>query len=174
MLVALVAVALGFTAVPALAEPIHFTKLIEQLPAADAIAGFQRRKPEGSTTAAMGFHTTVVSAVYESRDDAEKTIRIQMTDGAPTQFVTMAYSALQQFSQESTEGYEKGVQIDGYQGIERYRNEEQEGTLTLVVGTVVVEITTTGLPAAMLRTVWKLIPAKALQTGAEAKQESAP
>jgi len=160
---AAILLALVFVAAPVAAEPIHFSKLIEHLPGEDAIDGFKRGKPEGTTTAAMGFHTTVVSATYTKTDDPASTVRIQLSDGAPTQFVTMAYSALAQFSQESTEGYEKGVQVDGFQGIEKYRNEEQEGNLTLVVGSVLVEITTRKLPAEMLRTIFALIPAKELQ-----------
>jgi len=146
----------------AAAEPIHFSKLIELLPGADALEGFERQKPEGTTTAAMGFHTTVVSAVYEGTDDDAKTIKIQYTDGAPTQFVTMAYGALAQFSQESTEGYEKGVKLGDFQAIEKFRNEPQDGTLTVVVDQILVQIDTSKLPAETLRTVWEKIPAKEL------------
>lgn len=152
------------------AAPIHFSKLIEHLPGEDAIAGFARKKPEGSTTAAMGFHSTVVAASYENRQDESQTIRIQLSDGVPTQVVTMAYSALAKFSQESTDGYEKGVQIDGFQGIERFTHAGQEGLLTMVVGSVLVEIRTNGLPAEMLRTIWKQIPTAAIQAAKPAPE----
>lgn len=151
---------------PVAAEPIHFSKLLDFLPGDGVVPGFRRQKPEGTTSSAAGFHTSVVSAGYESAQDPNKKIRVQMSDGVPTQFVTVAYAALAQFSRESTEGYEKGVLLDGFQAVERFTHEGQEGTLTAVVGTVLVEIRTRGLPAETLRTVWKQIPAAALRAAA--------
>lgn len=156
-------------ATSAAADPLHFSKLIEQLPAEGAFAGFTRQKPEGSTTNAMGFHTTVVSVLWENSEDSAKTIRIQYTDGAPTEFVTTAFAALSQFSQESTEGYEKGVKLGEFQAIESFRTEEKSGSLSVVIGTVLVQIETQGQPAEALRTVWALVPAKAILDAQKAK-----
>lgn len=163
------ALVLSLVAVSAAAEPLHFSKLIEQLPAAEAYAGFTRQKPEGSTTNAMGFHTTVVSATWEKSDDSAQTIRIQYTDGAPTEFVTTAFAALSQFSQESTEGYEKGVKLGEFQAIESYRTEEKTGSLSVVVGTVLVQVEIEGQPAEALRTAWAQVPAKAILEATKAK-----
>jgi hypothetical protein len=160
---------LSLVATSAAADPLHFSKLIEQLPAEDAFAGFTRQKPEGSTTNAMGFHTTVVSAMWENSDDSAQTIRVQYTDGAPTEFVTTAFTALSQFSQESTEGYEKGVKLGEFQAIESYRTEEKSGSLSVVIGTVLVQIETQGQPAEALRTAWAKVPAPAILAATKAK-----
>mgnify|MGYP006908310577 CR=1 FL=1 len=157
-ILAAIVVVLGLAAEPVFAEPLHFTKLIEQLPGEDAFDEFKRQKPEGTTTNSMGFHTTVVSVEFLHVDDSAKSITFQYTDGAPTQFVTMAYSALAQFSKESTEGYEKGVKLGDFQAIEKFRNEPQDGSLTAVVGEVLVQIDTEGLPAETLRTAWGKVP----------------
>lgn len=149
---------------PVAAGPIHFTKLLEFLPGDGVVPGYRRQQPEGSTSSAAGFHTSVVSAVYEKAQESNTSIRIQMSDGVPTQFVTTTYAALAQFSREGTEGYEKGVLLDGFQAVERFTHEGQDGTLTVVVGTVLVEIRSRGLPADTLRAVWKQIPTAALRT----------
>lgn len=156
---ALALAVLALTATSAAAEPLHFSKLIEMLPAADAFSGFTRRKPEGSTTNAMGFHTTMVSAEWENDADSAQTIKVSYTDGAPTEFVTTAFAALSQFSQESTEGWEKGVKLGDFQAIESYRTEEKTGSLSTVVGTVLVQIETQAQPAEALRTAWAKVPA---------------
>lgn len=165
------AIGIGLMAVTAVAqerEPMHFSKLIEFLPKTDTIAGFEAGKPEGSTTSGMGMKATVVSVNLTSKDDSEKTIKVQITDGAPTQFVTMAYSMLGKFSQESTEGYEKAVEVDGYQAIEKYRIEEKDGTLTAVVNTLVVQIDTRGLPPETLQSTFKALNPKSLPAPAAA------
>lgn len=157
---AVVALALSLSVSVAAAEPIHFSKLIELLPAEDAFDGYARQKPEGTTTNAMGFHTTVVSVEFENKEDSEKTIKFQYTDGAPTQFVTTAYSALSQFSKEGTDGFDRGVKLGDFQAVETFRSEPQDGSLSVVVGEVLVQIETEKLPAETMRTAWEKVPAQ--------------
>ena len=159
-LLACATLVLSLAAATATAEPLHFTKLIEFLPPDGAFAGFERQKPEGTTTNAMGFHTSVVSATWVGQDDGAKRIEIQYTDGAPTQMVTTAYAALSQFSKESTEGYEKGVKLGDFQAIETFKTAGQNGSLSVVVGEVVVHIETAGVPAEMMRAAWEKVPAQ--------------
>ncbi len=143
-------------------EPLHFSKLIEYLPGPDSIAGFTAAKPKGSTTSGMGMKVTVVSVDLAAQSDPQQTIQVQITDGAPTQYATIAYSMLGKFSKETTEGYEKAVEIDGFKAIEKYEYASKQGTLTAVVHTLLVQIDTRGLPPETLQSTFKVLQPQSL------------
>ncbi len=144
------------------AEPMHFSKLLPFLP--DKIEGFAAEKAEGSTSSAMGFKLTEVSRVYhKGKEDAEETVTVKITDGAGNQFFAAAHAAVVEFNTESTEGYEKGIKLDGYPAIERYTNEGKDGSLTVFVANrYLVQIDINGLDSKEMQAWWKKLDAKKL------------
>jgi hypothetical protein len=143
-------------------EPLHFSKLIPLLP--EKAEGFVAEKAEGSTSAAMGFKITEVSRRYtKGKDDAEQSATIKITDGAGNQFFAAAHAAMVQFSNESTEGYEKGFTLDSYPAVERYTNDSKSGSLTVFVGSrYLVEVDVAGLDGKAMQEWWKKLDVKQL------------
>lgn len=143
-------------------EPIHFSKLIPFLP--NTVEGFAAEKAEGSTSAAMGFKMTEVSRVYhKGSPDGAETASVKIMDGTASQFFAAAFTAASQFSRESTEGYEKGYMLDGYQAVEKYNTEDKDGELTVMVGgRYLIQIDINGLENKALQDWWKKIDAKKL------------
>ena len=152
----------GMVAAQEAAEPVHFSKLLPLLP--DKVDGFVGDKPEGSTSSAMGFKVTEVSRTYhKGKADAEQTVALKITDGTGNQFFAAAHAAVPQFSNETTEGYEKGFTLDGYPAIEKYTTESKDGSLSVFVGSRYwVEINVNGLDGQELQAWWKRIDAKKL------------
>ena len=152
----------GFAAAQSAVEPVNFSKLLPFLP--DKVEGFAPGKPQGSTTSAMGFKLTEVSRSYhKGKEDSEETVSVKITDGAGNQFFAAAQAAIAQFSNESTEGYEKGFTLDGYPAIEKYTTESKDGSLRVfVAGRYLVEIEVNSLESKALQEWWKKIDAKKL------------
>lgn len=152
----------GLAAAQNAPEPVHFSKLLPFLP--DKVEGFVPGKPEGSTSSAVGFKITEVSRTYhKGTEDSDQTVTVKITDGAGNQFFAAAHAAATQFSNESTEGYEKGFTLDGNPAIEKYTNESKDGSLTVFLASrYLVEIDTDGLDSKEMQEWWKKIDAKKL------------
>lgn len=160
--VAVALLAAGLARAEEATEPVHFSKLLAFLP--DKVEGFVAEKAQGSTSSAMGFKLTEVSRVYhKGKEDAEETVTLKITDGAGNQFFAAAHAAAAQFSNESTEGYEKGFTLDGSPAIEKYTNDSKDGSLTVFLGgRYLVEIDVNGLESKELQAWWKKLDAKKL------------
>jgi hypothetical protein len=128
------------------------------------VDGFVAEKPQGSTSSAMGFKLTAVSRVYHKGSaDADETVTVKLTDGAGNQFFAAAHAAVNELKTETAEGYEKGVQLDGFPGIERYTKESRDGSLTVFIADrYLVEIDIDGLDNDELHAWWKRLDAKKL------------
>ena len=113
-------------------DPVHFSKLIELLPAPPS--GWKvEGEPKGETASAMGFKISDAERSYSS-GDAGKSAHVKIVDGA---YNTMMYAGITmaaQFSRESTEGYEKGVTIAGNPGIEKWSKASKNADLSILVG----------------------------------------
>jgi hypothetical protein len=132
-------------------EPIHFSKLVEllpKLPAEWAADG----EPRGETTSAMGFS---VSMAEQSYSQEGKSLRVKITDGAFNAPLYTVITMAAQFARESTEGYEKGVTLDGNPGVEKWRKDGGDASLNVVVGKrYFVEIEGSGITPELVRQVW--------------------
>lgn len=117
-------------------KAVHFKKLQEFLPSAE-IPGFERKKPTGQTQTSMGMTTSEAKVRYvtQSKEEEEaqeetaepqKAIEITISDmgGIPYgSMVAMAYQ--QEFDNETEDGYEKSVVVQGsYKGKESVRMED--------------------------------------------------
>ncbi len=110
-------------------DPVRFDALIPLLPAAPA--GFTAEEPRGESNAAMGFKTSQAERSYAKGDQH---LHVKILDGAYNSFLYAGVTMAAQFSHESTEGFEKGVTIDGNPGIEKWNKGSKRGELTVVVG----------------------------------------
>jgi len=94
-------------------------------------AGWTAEEPKGETTSAMGFKISEVERSYTKGDER---LHVKIVDGAYNSFIYAGVTMAAQFSRESTEGYEKGVTIDGNPGVEKWSKGSRRGELTVVVG----------------------------------------
>jgi len=132
-------------------EPIHFSKLIALLPKAPS--GFEADgEARGETTNAMGFQ---VSMAEQSFSAEGKSLHVKITDGAFNAPLYTVVTMAAQFARESTEGYEKGVTLDGNPGVEKWQKEGGDASLNVVVGKrYFVEIEGSGITPEIVREVW--------------------
>lgn len=132
-------------------EPIHFSKLIELLPKAPS-GWTADGEPRGETTNAMGFK---VSMAEQSFSQEGRSLQVKITDGAFNAPLYTVITMAAQFARESTEGYEKGVTLDGNPGVEKWRKEGGDAGLNVVVGKrFFVEIEGSGITPEVIREVW--------------------
>lgn len=132
-------------------EPIHFSKLIELLPKAPS-GWTAEGEPRGETTNAMGFK---VSMAEQSFSAEGKSLQVKITDGAFNAPLYTVITMAAQFARESTEGYEKGVTLDGNPGVEKWRKEGGDAELNVVVGKrFFVEIEGSGITPEVVREAW--------------------
>jgi hypothetical protein len=109
-------------------DPVRFDALLPLLPPAPA--GFTAEEPRGETSSAMGFKITEVERAYSKGDQR---LDVKIVDGAYNAFIYAGVTMAAQFARESTEGYEKGVTIDGNPGVEKWSKASKRGELTVVV-----------------------------------------
>lgn len=134
-------------------EPVHFSKLVELLPSAPA--GFTAEEPRGETASGMGFKVSTAERNY-SKDGQD--FEVKILDGAFNAPIYAFISMAAQFSRESTEGFEKGVTIDGNPGVEKYQKDGKSAELDIVVAKrYVVSIRANGVEPDFARKIYGLI-----------------
>jgi hypothetical protein len=132
-------------------EPVHFSKLVELLPAAPS-GWTADAEPRGETTNAMGFKVSMAERSFSTEG---KSLRVKITDGAFNAPLYTVITMAAQFARESTEGYEKGVTLDGNPGVEKWRKNGGDAELNVVVGKrYFVEIDGSGITPEFVRSVW--------------------
>lgn len=134
-------------------EPISFRDFIEYLP--EPPSGWIAEEPEGETTS---FGDYSVSQVKQTYTKERKKITISIFDWA---FNSALYTPLlltTEFSQESTEGYNKAIKIGDILGREEYTYANKNGSLNLLVNRrFLVQIEGSNIENTELRKWWKLI-----------------
>lgn len=140
-----------------LQEPISFRKLIEYLPKPPS--GWTAKEPEGQTTS---FKDYGISQIEQTYVNDHKKITISIFDTAFDSALYTQFLLTTEFSQESTEGYNKSIKINNFPGREEYTYAEQNGSLRLLVSRFLVEIEGSNIRNAELREWWELIDREAL------------
>lgn len=139
-------------------EPVSFKELIEYLPKAPQ--NWTTDKPMGETTSISKYSISQVSQVYTQN---HKEITVSIFDWAFNAALYMPFLLTTEFSQESTEGYNKGIKIGDVLGREEYTYSSKKGSLNLLVdGRFFVQIDGRDIEAEELREWWKLIDRKSL------------
>ena len=136
---------------------VHFSKLT---PFLSDVAGWEAGKAEGQTIDTGGFKMSNVERRYRMGDASVHVTIMDYSESAP---MLNAMTAMWSFSSETTEGYQKGVALDGMKGMEDYKNAEKQGHLFLLVaGRYIVQLETRGLPAGELQAWAKKLDLKRL------------
>lgn len=135
-------------------DPVKFDQLIPLLP--DAPSGWTATEPKGEMTAAAGYKVSNAQRSYTKGDDQR--LEVTIMDGAFNSMVYASVTMVAQFSHKSTEGYEKGITIDGGPGVETYRKNGDHSELTAVVGKrYLVSVKGDGVKPDFVRGIWSSI-----------------
>lgn len=110
-------------------DPVHFSKLVEKLPAAPS--GWERSEPEGSTTDMGGMKGSQARARYTQGDQS---VEVEVIDTAFHQALVLPFQMARHMSQESTSGYSKGLEIGGDPAREEWDKKSRNAKRTILVG----------------------------------------
>lgn len=131
-------------------DPVSFNALIPLLPAAPA--GWTAEEPRGETSSGMGFK---ISDAERSYTKGDQRLHVKIVDGAYNSLIYAGVTMAAQFAHESTEGFEKGVTIDGDPGFEKWSKASKRGELNVVVGKrFLVSVEASPVDADFVRTVF--------------------
>lgn len=134
-------------------EPISFQELLNYLPKAPA--GWTAAKPKGEKNSLGDYSISQVSQTYTNGD---KKITVGIFDWSIDSALPLPFLLANEFSRESTEGYNKGIEIDGVPGRAEYTYDSRRGSLNLLVdNSFLVQINGTNIDESELRDWWQLI-----------------
>lgn len=134
--------------IPAQVKPLHFKVLQESLPS-KAFKGFDRKKPTGKSNTTMGMSMSEASVEYEQPfregDDVPPAVnvKIQIQDMVGMPYAMMPYTMMQEYENETEDGYEKTVTVKGkYKGTENARTGDYKSIKTTfaVANRFIVEV----------------------------------
>ena len=139
-------------------EPITFKELLEYLP--QAPRGWKAEKPKGETNSLGNYSITQVNQKYSQGD---KKMTISIFDWAFNSALYVPFLLSTEFSQESTEGYNKGIKIGNIPGREEYSYASKQGTLNLLVNNrFFVQIEGNNIEDSELQEWWQMIDQNSL------------
>ncbi len=144
-------------------DPVPFADLIESLP--DQPSAWEAEEAEGETNSVGEFKISQAERTYRQ---GEKQIEVKIIDWAHNQALSAPFVLSSRFSQESTKGYNKGIQIGESVGREEYKNDSKRGSLNLLVGKrFLVEISGRQIEPAELRQWWEQVKTEELLAKAQ-------
>ena len=134
-------------------ETISLKELLDRLPPAPQ--GWTAAKPKGETNSWGDYYISQVRQTYTNKD---KEVTISIFDWSFNSTLHLPLLLTTQFSQESTEGYNKGIELDGIPGREEYTYDSRQGSLNLLVDSrFLVQIDGSNIENTELRDWWQLI-----------------
>ncbi len=160
VLLALLATApLGAEDAPPKGEPVvNFKQLLPFLPS--DLSGWTAGKPEGNTMRMGAVELTTVSRDYKK---GENTSQIQIIDYSLQREIIQGMTAMWQFSNESTDGYQKSFTVDGLKGFETWNESDKKTEVfVMVADRYWVHLEVTGEKPEVAREWLKKIDLKAL------------
>jgi hypothetical protein len=123
IILALAVVGSFLAASQATQKVVSFKKLQEFLPKVD-LAGFSKGKPGGETSSAMGMSTSEARVTYEKGDGVSIEVKISDMAGIPFAQMGASMMGMTEFENETENGYEKSVKVQGFAGTEKVDNSE--------------------------------------------------
>lgn len=139
-------------------EPVSLQELIEYLPPVPS--GWTAEKPKGQTNSFGNYSIAHIKQTY-SRND--KTMTVTIFDWAFNSALYLPFILSTEFSQESTEGYNKGIKIGEIPGREEYDYHTKDGSLNLLINQrFFVQIDGKNIEETELREWWELLDYRAL------------
>lgn len=112
-------------------DPVHFSVLLEALPDPPGDE-WTVGEPRGQTNQMGGFSMSVASNTFRRDDGAQ--IEVTISDFAFNQFAYSGFAMAAAFSQESTEGYNRGITVGDDPGREEFDYDSQRGSRELLYG----------------------------------------
>lgn len=106
-------------------DPVHFSKLIEALPAAPS--GWTAGEAKGSINQMGDFKTSHAERTY-TKEGTNERVEVSLDDWAFHRTIYLPFIMSAKFSQESTDGYNKGITIGKDPGREEYRIKSKSGS----------------------------------------------
>ena len=139
---------------------ISFKDLIDYLP--DTPKGWTAQEPQGETNSFGDYGISQVSQVF-NREDDNKQIKVSIFDGAFNSVLSAPFLLTTGFNRESTEGYNKSIEIDNFPGREIYNYLNKEGSLHLLVNSrFLVQIEGNNIEEADLQEWWRSLDRQSL------------
>lgn len=117
------------------AEAVDFRRLKELLP--ERTAGLTMTESSGEKQQMGGFGVSQARATYADTSDAEAgRIEIEVIDltGAGAMAMFGAAWTMMEMDKETSTGYERTREVDGYPGYEKYDSERRRGEMQTLVG----------------------------------------
>ena len=111
-------------------EAVHFSTLIEALP--DVPSGWTATDAKGSTTEMGDAKISTAERTYRE-EGGERTVTVSVNDWAFHQMLYMPFFMIAKFKQESTDGYQKGITVGDWPGMEEYKHQSKSGERSLLV-----------------------------------------
>ena len=144
-------------------DAVSYTELLPFLP--EPPSGWEGSKPKGQSNQMGDMKFSEAERDYTM---GEKRMEVKITDWAFRQALYAPFFLMASFSQESTEGYNKGIKINDDPGREEYKNDSKNGDLSVLVGKrFLVSVKGNGIEAAELRQWWDRIDTKGLRAKAQ-------
>jgi hypothetical protein len=111
-------------------EAVHFSVLLKALP--DPPAGWTAEDPRGATNQMGDYKMSEASRRY-SKEGGEERVEVTIQDWAFNQAIYIPFLMQARFSQETTEGYSKGVKLGEDPGREEYTTASRSGQRSVLV-----------------------------------------
>jgi len=112
-------------------DPVHFNDLIAVLP--EPPSGWTAQDPKGQTSDMGGMKLSNASRVY-TEQDGDGRVEIEIQDWAFNKLVYGPFMIRSKFSQESTEGWNKGITVGEDPGYEEYKTKSRRGERMVLYG----------------------------------------
>ena len=133
--------------------PVSFQELLDYLP--DPPQEWTAQKPQGQTNSFGNYSVSQVKQTYSYQD---KQMTVSIFDWAFNAALYVPFLLTTEYSQESTEGYNKGIKIGDIPGREEYDYSTQDGSLNLLIDRrFFVQIDGDNIEETELREWWELI-----------------
>jgi len=133
-------------------DPVHFSELIKALP--DVPSGWTADDPRGESNQMGDFKMSRANRTY-TREGSEERVEVSVEDWAYHQVLYLPFIMGARFSQETTEGYSKGIKIGEDPGREEYQTASQSGNRSVLVNKRYhIKIDVNNLPSAAFDEWW--------------------
>lgn len=151
------------TAAKSTAPVVDHRELKALLP--ESLGAFKRTSSKSGKQGAMGMTVVNAEGEYEGKDKARLSVEITDTAGVGA-FGAMAQMGLagQEIDNESDDGYERTVTVNGFKAIETYSTRDKNGDIKVLLGRFIVEIRGRAIEPAALRAAAEAIDLKKLST----------
>ncbi len=146
-------------------EAVHYSVLINALP--DVPDGWTADDAKGSTNEMGDYKMSEASRTY-SREGSDERVNVQIQDWAFNQAIYIPFFLQAGFSQESTEGYSKGIKMGEDPGREEYTNSSRSGQRSVLVHKRFhVQVKINDMDAAALNEWWPRVKTSELPEASE-------